>query len=137
MIIATVAGNVGKADAEVLESRNGGDSVTSFSVAGTSGFGKSEKTEWFNCSLWGTRGEKIAEYITAGSAITVHGELSTREWVDQKNEKRTSLELRVDKVKLQGGKREDGGDDRRSSGDNDRKASKPAYDQDLEDEIPF
>ena len=139
MITVIVAGNVGKSDAEVRESRTGGDSVTSFSVAGTSGFGKSEKTEWFNCSLWGTRGEKIAEYITAGSPITVQGELSTRKWMNQKNEEQTSLELRVDKIKLQGGKRDDGGrtNDRRDDGRDQKKAGKPAFDQDLDDEMPF
>ena len=135
MIIVTVAGNVGKSDAEVKTLRNG-DIVTSFSVAGTSGFGKSEQTEWFNCSLWGDRGEKIAEYITAGSPITVHGELSTRKWMNQKNEQQTSLELRVDKIKLQGGRREDR-DDRRGGSSKPKGGGKPAFDQDLDDEIPF
>lgn len=138
MITVLVAGNVGKADAEVKETR-GGDTVTTWSVAGTSGFGKSEKTEWFNCSLWGDRGEKIAEYITAGSPITVQGELSTREWEGRDGKMKTSLELRVDKIKLQGGKRKDDYDDRRGSkgSGSQRKPGKPAFDQDLDDEIPF
>lgn len=134
MITVQVAGNVGKADAEIRSTRNG-DSVTTFSVAGTAISGGKKKTEWFNCSIWGERGEKLAQYITSGSAITVSGELSTREWEARDKTMKTSLEIRVSSVKLQGGGGRGDGEER--GGSSNRRASKPAFDQDLDDEVPF
>lgn len=137
MITVQVAGNVGKADAEIRTTR-GGKEVVGFSVAGSTWSDGKEKTEWFNCSYWGDQAIGVAKYIKAGSAITVSGTLSTREW-EAKDGRRTSLELRVDKVKLQGGARHDDGDDRgeRRGNSDKRQAGKPAFDQDLDDEIPF
>lgn len=93
MIITTVAGNVGK-DAELRDA--GGASVLGFSVAGTAGWGDREQTLWFNCSIWGKRGESLAQYIKKGTRVTVIGELSQREY-----EGKQYLELRVEHIKLQ------------------------------------
>jgi single-strand DNA-binding protein len=93
MIITTVAGNVGK-DAELRDA--GGASVLGFSVAGTAGWGDREQTLWFNCSIWGKRGESLAQYIKKGTRVTVSGELSQREY-----EGKQYLELRVEHIKLQ------------------------------------
>jgi single-strand DNA-binding protein len=138
MITVQVAGNVGKADAEIRTTR-GGKEVVSFSVAGSGWSEGKEKTEWFNCSYWGDQALNVAKFIKAGSAITVSGTLSTREW-EAKDGRRTALELRVEKLKLQGGRRDDDqGEDRgeRRGNSDKRQAGKPAFDQDLDDEIPF
>ena len=58
-----IAGNIGR-DAEVRTTQNG-DKVTSFAVA-VSGFRKADPTTWFDCSIWGNRGEKVAGYIRKG-----------------------------------------------------------------------
>jgi single-strand DNA-binding protein len=94
-------GRVGK-DA-VCRFTQGGDPVTGFSLAVDSGYGDKKQTLWLDCSLWGKRGEKVAEYITKGSQIGVTGELGTRE-----HEGKTYLTLRVADVTLVGGKREEG-----------------------------
>ena len=71
-----IAGGVGK-DAVI---RNAGDKqVTGWSVGVKDGWGQNEKTLWFDCSWWGQRGVKVADYIKKGGKITVCGELSTRE----------------------------------------------------------
>lgn len=93
MIITTVAGNVGR-DAELRDAD--GTPVLGFSVAGTTGWGDRERTLWFNCSIWGKRGESLAQYIKKGTRATVVGELSQRE-----HEGKQYLELRVDHIKLQ------------------------------------
>lgn len=96
MISAVVAGNLGK-DAEVKNV--GGQDVCSFSVASTTKVKGEDSTTWIRCSMWGSRGAKLAEYLTKGKAVCVSGGLTTREY-----DGKTYIELRVDDVKLMGGK---------------------------------
>ena len=91
-----IAGNIGKA-AE-LRTTQSGDKLASFSVA-VSGFKRDDPAMWFDCTWFGARGEKVAQYIRKGEKITVTGELGTREH----NEK-TYLTVRVSDVTLQGGR---------------------------------
>lgn len=94
-------GRVGK-DA-VCRFTQGGDPVTGWSLAVDSGYGDKKQTLWLDCSLWGKRGEKVAEYITKGSQLGVTGELGTRE-----HDGKTYLTLRVAEVSLIGGRQDSG-----------------------------
>ena len=97
----TIAGNVGK-DAEVRNTQNG-KTVCNFTVA-VSGRSKDADSTWFDCALWGERGEKLAQYIRKGDKITVAGEVSARE-----HSGKAYLQIFVKEVTLQGGKPSDGG----------------------------
>jgi single-strand DNA-binding protein len=114
----TIAGNIGK-DAETRTTQ-GGDSVTSFNVAVEDRAGKEKATLWFSCSLWGKRGDALAQYLTKGSKVCVAGDLSTRE-----HEGKTYLQIRVDQVSLMGGKPEGRAD------------TPPAQGNAMNDEVPF
>ena len=92
----TIAGNVGK-DAETRSTQNG-DKVTSWTVAVEDRQGQEKRTLWFDCALWGKRGEGLAQYITKGGKVAVSGELSTREY-----EGKTYLQVRAEQVTLMGG----------------------------------
>ena len=92
-----IAGNIGK-DAETRQTQ-GGDSVTSWSVAVEERAGQEKRTVWFDVSLWGKRGEALAQYLTKGSRVAVAGDLSTRE-----HNGKTYLQVRASEVALQGGK---------------------------------
>lgn len=96
MIQAFVTGNLGK-DAEMRQA--GKDSVCSFSVASGRKVKGEEQTTWVRCSLWGKRGEALAQYLTKGSKVAVAGELSTREY-----QGKMYVELRVAEIELMGGK---------------------------------
>lgn len=122
----TIAGGIGK-DA-VTRTTQGGDKVTGFSVGVSEGFGDSRRTVWFDCSLWGNRGEKLAGYLTKGSRVAVSGDLSTRE-----HEGRTYLTVRASDVTLLGGNRDEGMSDTARTAD---RAQRPAQ-PDMDDEIPF
>ena len=98
----TVAGQLGK-DAEQRFLQNG-DAVTSFSVADSQG--KDKPTIWWSCSLFGKRAEALTQYLTKGQSVTVAGNVSQREFTDKDGNKRTSMDIRVSDVALQGGKRE-------------------------------
>jgi len=137
----TIAGRLTK-DAET---RNAGDDrVTGFSVAVDDRSGREKTTIFFDCSMWGKRGESLAQYLTKGSSVTVSGDLGKRE-----HDGKTYLTVRVGDVTLQGGKpaeggfsgsrdesvaRGGGGGDHSQQGGRGR-AAKDAYD--LNDDIPF
>ncbi len=99
----TIAGQLGK-DAEQRFLPNG-DAVASFSVADSQG--KDKPTIWWNCSLFGKRAESLAQYLTKGQAVTVAGNVTQREYTDKDGNKRTAMDVRVNDIALQGGKRED------------------------------
>lgn len=101
-------GRVGR-DAETRFTQ-AGKPVTGWSLAVDSGYGQNKTTLWLDCTLWGERGEKVAQYITKGSQVGVTGELGTRE-----HDGKTYVTLRVDNVTLVGGKN-----------DGDSKPAKPA-----------
>jgi len=93
----TITGNIGK-DA-VTRSTTNGDKVTGWSVAVEERNGQDKRSIWFDCNLWGKRGESLAPYLTKGSKVSVAGELSTRE-----HDGKTYLTINVDRVTLAGGK---------------------------------
>jgi len=95
-----ISGNIGK-DAVTRKTQNG-DAVTGFTVAVEDRQGKEKSTIWFDCAIWGKRGEALEQYLTKGSKVSVAGDLSTRE-----HEGKTYLTVRADQVTLLGGKPED------------------------------
>lgn len=120
----TIAGRLTR-DAET-RTTNSGDKVTSFSVAVDDRSGREKTTLFFDASIWGQRGETLAQYLTKGSSVTVSGDLGKREY-----EGKTYLTVRVNEVTLQGGKQAErtggggGSEPQQSSG------------HDFDDSIPF
>ena len=98
----TVAGQLGR-DAEVRFLANG-DAVAGFSVADSQG--RDKPTIWWNCSLFGKRAESLAQYLVKGQSVTVSGTVTEREWVDKDGQKRKSMDVRVNDVALQGGRKD-------------------------------
>jgi single-strand DNA-binding protein len=120
----TIAGNIGR-DA-VTRTTQQGDKVTGWSVAVEHRDGQAKATIWFDCSMWGVRGEKLAAYLTKGARVCVTGELGTRE-----HEGRTYLTVRVSDITLMGG-----GDRRDEPAPRAQERAAPAT-SDMDDEIPF
>ena len=82
-----------------------GDPVASFSVADSQG--KDKPTIWWNCSLFGKRAESLAPYLVKGQSVTVSGTVTEREYTDKTGAQRKSMDVRVNDVALQGGKRDE------------------------------
>ena len=95
MKVITIAGRIGKS-AELRRTQNG-DPVLSFPVAVDDGYGQNKGTMWFDCSVWGKRGEALEKHLTKGTPVTVSGELGRRE-----HEGKTYLTVRVNDVAIQG-----------------------------------
>ena len=98
-----IAGNISQ-DAEIRYLPNG-DAVTSFSVADNM-IGKDKGAIFWRCSFFGPRGAAVANFLTKGQAVTVAGSISERDWTDKEGQQRKSMDLRVNDVALQGGKRD-------------------------------
>lgn len=100
MNIFAFTGNLGR-DAEQRYTQKG-DSIVSFSVGVTSGYGDNKSTTWANCSIFGKRGDSVLPYLKKGQQVAVHGEASLREWKTKEGDTRTNLEVRVNDVTLIG-----------------------------------
>ena len=102
MNFITISGGLGR-DAE-LKYLNNGDPICSFSVADSQG--RDKGTIWWNCTLFGKRGEALAQYLTKGQSVTVVGTITEREWQDKEGSKRKSMDVRVSEIALQGGRKD-------------------------------
>ncbi|MDS1138610.1 single-stranded DNA-binding protein [Nitratireductor indicus] len=124
-----IAGRLGK-DAELRRLPNTGDPVLQFTVAVDDGYGEKKKTLWFDCSLFGKRGQSLAEHLRKGAQVTVSGDFSTRE-----HDGKTYLQIRVNDLTLQGGKPSTDTGQRSQSSYDDQSGS--YGDDDDQDSIPF
>jgi single-strand DNA-binding protein len=131
MIVLTATGRLGK-DAE-LRTTNDGTKILSFSVGSDMGYGDRKQTIWLDCSIFGARGEKLAQYLTKGNQVTVIGEFGQRTYQNKSGETVTATTVKVMDVALQGG-----GQQQERQGYQARPNSKPAISNiDLNDEIPW
>ena len=81
-----------------------GKAVTGWALAVEKGWGDNKQTVWLDCSLWGERGERLAEHIRKDDRLGVVGEIGTRE-----HDGKTYITLDVRDVTLLGDKRQDTG----------------------------
>lgn len=72
------SGNLGK-DCEQRFTQNG-KCVASFSLPVKQGYGEHEKVSWVNCKLFGAKAEKLPQYLTKGTKVTVSGEFVLEQW---------------------------------------------------------
>ncbi|MDX8403196.1 MAG: single-stranded DNA-binding protein [Mariprofundaceae bacterium] len=126
-----------------------GMAICSFTVAVDYGFGENKGTNWIRCSLFGKRAEGgLPKYLVKGTQVAISGELRVREYDDKDGNKRTSVEVSVDKLDLIGGRSEAQGGGSQSAGSGsgsnapqkstDPFADSPDFaDVPVDDDIPF
>src|SRR5699024_4309829 len=125
----TIAGRLGR-DAKLRAVND--TSVLGFSVA-VDDRRKGEKlTMWFDCAIWGRRGESLERHLTKGTQVTVSGDLSTREYTTQAGATLLSLGVKVSEITLQGGGSQSGGGQRPAQG-----GAQDFDDGGFGDDIPF
>lgn len=103
MIHAHTVGTLGR-NSEVK--KVGDNDLTTFSIATTSGFGDKKVTEWVECSIFGNRGVKLANYLVKGQQVVVHGELTVNRYTAKDGTAKSSLRMRVQELDLVGGKKD-------------------------------
>lgn len=55
---------------------------------------------FIDCSMFGTRAEKIAPYLTKGTKVAISGRLRYHSWTDQQGGKRSSVGVVVDEIEF-------------------------------------
>ncbi len=140
-------GNLGR-DAEQRHTPNG-TAVSNFSLATTDMWTdksgqRQERTEWHRVVVWDRQAESLQPYLTKGKQICVEGRLQTRDWNDRDGNKRSTTEIRADRITLLGSRGGDsGGGSGGGSGRYDRQDNTSAGDGEsappelTEDDIPF
>ena len=95
MISATI---IGRLTRDPEQQQVGQYNVTRFTVASNS-TRKNREGEYDNtfvrCTVFGRRGDVIAQRFQKGQPIIVSGELSTSTWKDKQGQDRTSVEMSV------------------------------------------
>jgi single-strand DNA-binding protein len=118
-------------DAEVKYLPNG-DPIANFSIADNQG-GRDKTAIFWSCGLYGKRAESLSQYLTKGQAVTVTGSVSEREWTSKDGDKRKSMDVRVNDIALQGGRRDaEPQQERRQA-----PAPQSSFDDDDGSDVPF
>ena len=98
---AILAGRL-TADPE-LKTTQSGISVTQFTIAVNRPKQKDDNTDtsdFISCVAWKERAELVTKYFRKGSAIMVIGQIQTRTWTDNNNQKRYATEVLVDNIRF-------------------------------------
>ena len=129
-----ISGNLTR-DAE-LRSTHSGTSMLGMGIA-VNDRRKNQKTgEWedypnfVDCTMFGTRAEKLQPYLTKGTKVAIEGKLSYRSW-EKDGQRRSKLEVVVDEIEFMSSKQGGAAQDLHTGPALD--AAEQVYDED----IPF
>lgn len=98
-----ISGNLARA-AELKRTQNG-SSVLTFDVAVNDRVKNpqtgewEDRANWVTCNLWGTRAERVAQYLAKGTKVAIEGRLRYRAW-EQDGQRRSKLEVVVDEIEF-------------------------------------
>ena len=99
MNVCTFIGRVTR-DAETTMVGAKNTALTKWGIANNTGFGQYEKTNFFNCQMWGKQGEGIKQYLVKGKQICVTGQLEDTTWTSDDGTKHPQWTLTVSQVSL-------------------------------------
>jgi single-strand DNA-binding protein len=154
-----LVGNLGD-DPEVRSLNNGGE-VVNMRVATSENWkdkdgNRQERTEWHRVVIFNENLGRVAKsYLKKGSKVYLEGQIQTRKWQDQSGQDKYSTEVVLQRFRGElvlldsrgggGAGGYGGGDDYGASGGNDfgggasrpQSRPQPAFDSDLDDDVPF
>jgi single-strand DNA-binding protein len=153
-----LVGNLGD-DPEARSLNNGGE-VVNLRVATSESWkdrdgNRQERTEWHRVVIFNENLGKVAKsYLRKGSKVYLEGQIQTRKWQDQSGQDRYSTEIVLQRFRGElvlldsrgggggedfggGGGYESGGSGGSSGGGNRQSRPAPAFDSDLDDDVPF
>ena len=90
----------------VLRSTSGGMSVLSMGVAVNDRRRNPETGEWeefpnfFNCTMFGTRGEQLGELLAKGDKVVIEGSLRYSQWETKDGQHRSNIEIIIEEVEF-------------------------------------
>lgn len=109
-----ISGNLTR-DAE-LRHTQGGMAILSFGVAVNDRRKNGQAGEWedyanfVDCTMFGTRAEKLGQYLTKGLKVAIEGKLHWSSWEDRNGGgKRSKLDVYVDNIEFMSGRNDNQG----------------------------
>ena len=87
-----------------LKQSTSGVSVSSFSIAVNRKMSKNNDCDFITIVAWRQQAEFVCKYFKKGQPILVCGQLQTRTWTDNQNNKRYATEVVADEVSFVGNK---------------------------------
>src|SRR5690349_17005927 len=155
-----LVGNLGD-DPEARSLNNGGE-VVNLRVATSENWkdrdgNRQERTEWHRVVIFNENLGRVAkQYLRKGSKVYLEGQIQTRKWQDQSGQDRYSTEIVLQRFRGElvlldsrggggggedfggGGGYESGGSSNFGSGGGNRQSRPaPAFDSELDDDVPF
>ena len=100
----TVSGNLTR-DPEVRTTWSG-KPVMSLGIAVNDRRRNPETGEWeefpnfFNCTMFGTRGEQLGELLAKGDKVVIEGSLRYSKWETKDGERRSNVEIIIEEVEF-------------------------------------
>ena len=97
-----ISGNLGTEPE--LRATSGGMAVLSFQVAVSDRVKQQDGTwtdrpNWVSCTMFGTRAEKLAQYLHKGSKVVIEGKLRYSQW-EKDGQKRSKLEVIAEELEF-------------------------------------
>lgn len=135
MSFVTIAGRIGR-NGDLRQGDEPSKSVVNFSVAEDVGFGDKKRTQWWSCALWGSRAEKLADWLSKGRPVTVVGNPELRLYEKKDKTQGAELTCRVIEVVFQGRGEEMAGDPPQTVAEKSKDVA-PADDMPFDDPLPF
>lgn len=93
-----------------VNTTNNGTQVVKFNLACNNNHREDDGTygtNWYNCSMFGKRGDVVAKNFHKGDPILVSGDLVIRKYNDRNGVERTSVDIAVNDFSFVGGRKTD------------------------------
>lgn len=136
MATISFVGTLGR-DAELKNIGNNHTALLTLNVAESTynSATKEKATIWYRCNVWGARAESnLKDYLLKGQQVFVSGELSVSEYQDKSGVTKTSLEVRINEIKLVGSIKKD---NQATQSLQQQAAPQQSYDTHYNDDITF
>ena len=82
-------------DAELRYTTNEKE-YSKFSIANNEGFGDNQKTNFFNCTLWGKSAENLNRFLVKGQKVLITGRIELGKYTDKEGVERLTTDIIVD-----------------------------------------
>ena len=105
-----ISGNLTR-DAEIRSTQSG-MAILGFGVAVNDRRKNQQTGEWedypnfVDCTMFGTRGEKLQPYLTKGTKVAIEGKLRWSQW-EREGQKRSKIEVIVDELEFMSSRNSD------------------------------
>ena len=67
-----------------------------FCIANNEGYGDNQKTNFFNCTLWGKSAENLNRFLTKGQKVLITGKVEINDYKDKEGVERKIIDINVD-----------------------------------------